>query len=274
MSQMAFSSVLAVMAAVLYLWGGFSIVRVLNQPRARAADYLRFVALAAFVAHGAAVGIEMFGGDVIHFGFGMSVSAALFFAMGITIIESYVHRVTGLMGILMLVAAVAAVLPVVFPGQVIAAEEWTVLFRIHLLVALAAYSFMTIAVVQAVFLMKMDKLLKTPAVGNGDSGLLSNMPNLMAMERILFRIIACGFVCFTLVLILGAFATMESHGVAFIFDHKTVLTWLSWIVFAVLLVGRYFFGWRKTKALTWFWVGIAFLVAAYFVYRFVIEVML
>ena len=46
------------------------------------------------------------------------------------------------------------------------------------------------------------------------------------------------------------------------------------IGFAVLMVGRYFFGWRNKRALMLFWAGYAFLVAAYVVYRFVIELFL
>ena len=174
---------------------------------------------------------------------------------------------------MLIVAAAGSVLPVVFPGVTYATEAWSILFRVHLLAALAAYSFMTIAVVQAIFLMRMDRALKNPLQASR-GGILSNMPNLMAMERILFRIIACGFLCLTLVLILGAFATMQAHGTPFVWEHKTILTWLAWIVFAVLLIGRYGFGWRKKKALGWFWAGIFALAAAYLIYRLVIEVFL
>ena len=44
--------------------------------------------------------------------------------------------------------------------------------------------------------------------------------------------------------------------------------------FAVLLAGRYFLGWRKKKALSWFWAGIVFLAVAYLVYRFILDAMI
>ena len=75
-------------------------------------------------------------------------------------------------------------------------------------------------------------------------------------------------------LVLGAFATNDAYGQFFVFDHKTVLSWMAWIVFAVLLVGRYFFGWRNKKARAWFWAGYAILVVAYLVYRLVFELFL
>lgn len=111
-------------------------------------------------------------------------------------------------------------------------------------------------------------------VSINQNGLLSNMPSLLAMERILFRIVACGFVCLTLVLILGTLATHEAHGTYFVLEHKTILTWLSWLVFAVLLAGRRFLGWRKKKALALFWAGIGFLAVAYLVYRFVLDALI
>ena len=70
------------------------------------------------------------------------------------------------------------------------------------------------------------------------------------------------------------FLCYELHQTYFIFEHKTILTWLSWIVFAVLLAGRYFLGWRKKKALAWFWAGIVFLAVAYLVYRFILDAMI
>ena len=121
--------------------------------------------------------------------------------------------------------------------------------------------------------MRKEREVANPATLN-QGGLLSNMPSLMAMERILFRIVACGFVCLTLVLILGAMATYEFHHVYFVPEHKTILTWLAWVVFAVLLWGRRFLGWRKKQALAWFWAGIAFLAVAYLVYRFVLEALI
>lgn len=272
---MTLSAVLLVIGAVAYLASGILIVRALRRPEGRAPTGLRLLALAGFVLHCAGVAAEMFFGELIHFGFGMAASAMLLIAVAITLTESFVHRINALTGTVLIVAAFGTVLPVVFPGTTYPTEAWSVLFRVHLLAALAAYSFMTIAVVQAIFLMRMDRALKNPLQAletPSGAGLLSNMPNLMAMERILFRIIACGFACLTLVLILGAFATMQAHGVPFVWDHKTLLTWMSWVVFAVLLIGRYGFGWRKKKALAWFWTGIFVLAAAYLVYRFIIEV--
>lgn len=276
MTQITAGWILAIIAALGYFAAGLKIVRVCSRgvPEAGALKPMWWLSFAAALVHTAAVGCDLFGPGTVYFGFGMALSIALLFAVFITLVESFVRRVSGLMGVLLFVAAVCALMPVVFPGEAVASETWTVLFRVHLIVALGAYSFMTIAFLQAVLLWMMQRQLKDPAAAHKTTGLVANMPNLMAMERILYRIVLCGFVCLTLVLIIGSFATQQYMGQPFVFDHKTVLTWISWIVFAVLMVGRYFFGWRNKRALMLFWAGYAFLVAAYVVYRFVIELFL
>ena len=270
---MALSEILLVIAALAYLVCGVGIVKVLNAPESVAPTWLRTVGFVGFAAHAGGVLADMFASEAIRFGFGMAASAFLCMAVAIVLVESLVHRINGLMGTVMIVSAFGAALPVLFQGELYPAAEWTVLFRIHLLAALAAYAFMTIAVVQAILLMRKEREVSNPATLNRGS-LVSNMPSLLAMERILFRIVGCGFVCLTLVLILGAMATYEVHQTYFIFEHKTILTWLSWVVFAILLAGRYFLGWRKKKALFWFWTGIVFLAVAYLVYRFILDALI
>ena len=274
MTQSVISWIPAVAAGLIYLAVGTRIVRGMSMEDAgERLKALRWPALGAALLHLVAVGMEMFGPGVIHFGFGLAVSVAMLLAVAITLVESWVRKVSGLMGILLIVAAAGAVMPVFFPGETVPAEKWSYLFRFHLLAALAAYSFMTIAFVQAVLLALLQRQLKDPKA-SAETGLVAHLPNLMAMERILYRIVLLGFVCLTLVLVLGAFATNDAYGQFLVFDHKTVLTWVAWIVFAVLLVGRYFFGWRNKKARAWFWAGYAILVVAYLVYRLVFELFL
>ncbi|MBZ0145025.1 MAG: cytochrome c biogenesis protein CcsA, partial [Rhodocyclaceae bacterium] len=58
------------------------------------------------------------------------------------------------------------------------------------------------------------------------------------------------------------------------FNHKTLFSILSWLIFAVLLTGRYVWGWRGRKALRWTLAGFATLLLAYIGSRFVLEVLL
>ena len=70
---------------------------------------------------------------------------------------------------------------------------------------------------------------------------------------------------------MGAFATQEALGTYFSLDHKTILTWVAWVFFGILLAGRRIAGWRAKTALNWFWAGFVVFVVAYFGYSFVQE---
>jgi len=58
------------------------------------------------------------------------------------------------------------------------------------------------------------------------------------------------------------------------FNHKTDFAIASWLIFAILLAGRHFAGWRGRTALRWTLSGFGALVLAYVGYRFVLEVIL
>jgi ABC-type uncharacterized transport system permease subunit len=56
--------------------------------------------------------------------------------------------------------------------------------------------------------------------------------------------------------------------------HKTILSILAWILFAVLLWGRWKFGWRGQTAVRWTLGGFGFLILAYLGSKFVQEILL
>jgi ABC-type uncharacterized transport system permease subunit len=57
-------------------------------------------------------------------------------------------------------------------------------------------------------------------------------------------------------------------------DHKTVFSLLAWVIFSVLLIGRYGFGWRGKRAVQVLYTGSLFLLLGYVGSRFVLEVIL
>ena len=70
--------------------------------------------------------------------------------MIILLIETWIHRLHGQFGIVLVAAAVGTLepAPVHRPGD--PSVEWTTIFRWHLLLAIAAYAFLMIAFVHAV----------------------------------------------------------------------------------------------------------------------------
>ena len=56
--------------------------------------------------------------------------------------------------------------------------------------------------------------------------------------------------------------------------HKTVLSIVAWVVFGILLFGRWRWGWRGSRAVQLALAGMVILVLAFFGSKFVLEVIL
>ena len=56
--------------------------------------------------------------------------------------------------------------------------------------------------------------------------------------------------------------------------HKTILSIIAWLVFAILLYGHWYKGWRGRTAVRWTLAGFISLMLAYFGSKFVLEVLL
>jgi ABC-type uncharacterized transport system permease subunit len=92
---------------------------------------------------------------------------------------------------------------------------------------------------------------------------------LMQLERLTFRFVQAGFAVLSATLALGALAPTGWR-----WDHKSVFSLLAWAVFAALLLGRHWRGWRGRYAMRWLYLGALLLLLAYVGSRFVMEVLL
>ena len=141
------------------------------------------------------------------------------------------------------IAAIAIVLPVIFPGTEIALAGKSPLFSWHVALSTLAYGSLTIAAFHAVLMaMQESRLHALPAAVGRHSWLslaIDNLPPLLTMERLLFRLISLGFLLLTLTVLSGVFFSEQLFGKPFRLEHKTVFTMLSWALFGVLLeIGR------------------------------------
>jgi ABC-type uncharacterized transport system permease subunit len=101
-----------------------------------------------------------------------------------------------------------------------------------------------------------------------------HLPPLLTLETLLFRMIGAAFVFLTLTLVTGIVFSETLFGRALRSDHKTVFALLSWLIFGLLLAGRWRYGWRGRTALRWTLTGFVMLLLAYVGSRFVLEVLL
>ncbi len=140
--------------------------------------------------------------------------------------------------------------------------------ELHIVSSILAYSLLTIAAFQAVLLAVQDRQLHNRQPG----GIIRALPPLQTMERLLFRMIAVGFVLLSLSLLSGLVFLEDLFAQHLI--HKTVLSIAAWGVFGVLLWGRWKLGWRGRLAIRWTLAGFATLMLAYFGSKFVLELVL
>jgi ABC-type uncharacterized transport system permease subunit len=206
----------------------------------------------------------------LRFGFAQALSVMMFLGVLVYWVESLFYSLEGMQPLVLPLAAAAVPLPAVFPGlastgaQVAAAE-----FKLHLAFAMIAYSLFTIALLHAALMAVVERRLHQK-----NSMLVANLPPLLTLEQLLFRVIGAAFVFLTLTLGTGIAFSETLFGRALRADHKTIFALLSWITFGLLLGGRVLYGWRGRTALRWTLTGFLMLLLAYVGSRFVLEVVL
>ena len=226
--------------------------------------------LLALLSHAVALGYELFGEGQLRFGLAGATSLTLWLAMLIYALESLVSPLDGLLTRATPIAAIAAFLPIVLEGhpQTLDMHRWA--FRVHIIVAMLAYSMFTLAAFHALLMAAAERRLHDVRLSKE----LSPMPPLLTLENLLFRLIAAAFVLLTLTVGSGVLFSEELFGKPFSLNHKSVFSIAAWFVFGVLLLGRQMKGWRGKIALRWTLVGFVCLLFAYVGSRFVIEVIL
>lgn len=224
----------------------------------------------ALLSHGFVLHAALFPGGGMHFGFSVALSLMVWLAVLFYWIEAFYSRLDGLQTLAMPVAAIAVMLPALFPGQHLLDNSNSPAFRAHFIVAMLAYSLFTLAAFHALLMSVAEKRLHSAHLNRA----LSNLPPLLTMEALLFRLITIAFILLTLTLASGIGFSESLFGRAFRFDHKTVFGFISWGLFATLLLGRQLWGWRGRRAIRWTLAGFLALLLAYVGTRFVAEVLL
>ena len=226
--------------------------------------------LAPLALHGYLLVQDIFSGG----GFNLGVLNALSLILWLTLLvywgARFFYPIGGLQALVLPLAALVVLLPEFFPSAHQLENTGLLAFKTHITAAMLAYSLFTIAMLHAVLISQVEKRLhhaKLPRI-------LRSLPPLLTMETLLFRMIGIGFVLLTVTLASGVLFSEEIFGKAFQFSHKVLFGFVSWGVFAVLLWGHHFYGWRGRIAVRWTVSGFGFLVLAYLGSKFVLELLL
>ena len=139
---------------------------------------------------------------------------------------------------------------------------------VHIISSVIAFGVLSIAGVYAVFVTLIDHLLRQHSYNK----FVQTLPALDTLEELLFHLITVGFVILTVALGTGMVFVNDLFGQHL--AHKTLLSIFAWLVFALLLWGRWKKGWRGRVAVHMTLVGIALLLLAYFGSKLILEVLL
>jgi ABC-type uncharacterized transport system permease subunit len=208
-------------------------------------------------------------------GLDLSFAHALSLVGGLAVLVAWISRMFRTLpqvaAVVLPVAAACAALPAFSHTShrfAFGAEEG--LATAHITVALLAYALLVVAALQAAVMTGLEKRLhRGLPQAHSDHG-----PPLLTLERYEFRLIYTGFALLTLALVSGFVFSEQIFGKPVTFTHKNVFSVAGWVTFAVLLFGRWRYGWRGRIALRWILAGTVLLVLGYLGSKFVLEVVL
>lgn len=258
-------ALLALLSIALYLFATGVLARPLLGRGEPLNPLARGAAAIAVLAH-AGVLLGMHRGALdLHFFAALSLAACLVAALTLLVTLS---RPVDALGVIVfpLAALLLGIDEFAAPPTLPQPMDWQI--KLHVTIALLAFAVLSIASVLAIGLAVQERALRHRQFGLW----LRALPPLTLTEMLLFRLIAAGFVLLSLTLLTGIL--FVDNLFAQHLAHKTVLSIVAWLVFGILLWGRWRHGWRGRRAVNLTLLGTAILLLAFFGSKFVLEVIL
>ena len=271
MTSALMNVITGLIAFTLYLLSSMALLlRLRKQPffSNKALLHLLLPGFAAVLLHLFILHQQLLGLSGFQFGFFDAASSVTLVITLLTLVIT-IKRHTEIFALLIMPLAALMLLAQVFtPSSYMLPYDAPQGLKIHVLVSIIAYSLLALAAGLSLVLSLQNRMLHNHHPG----GWLKRLPPLQVMEKLLFDAILAGFIGLTLALLSG-FVFLEN-----LFDqhlaHKTVLSIIAWLVFAILLIGRFTLGWRGRIAIRWTLGGFISLMLAYFGSKFVLEFIL
>jgi ABC-type uncharacterized transport system permease subunit len=263
--------IIGILAITLYLlttgWLGYRFITIDNSPRLMDAK-LFILCIPALIFHGIVLYQSIFTDAGLNMGFYNALSLVSWAVTLVIILTTIIKPTINLAIIFLPVTAIALILEIAVPSQRIVSETGNFGLDIHIILSIGAYSILTIAALQAVILAIQEHFLriKHPVTS------MRLFPPMQIMEDLLVQILWVGFFLLSLGLATGLMFVNDVF--AQDLSHKTVLTILAWSFYAIVLFGRWSWGWRGKKLVRWTLTGFALLALGYFGSKLVYELIL
>jgi ABC-type uncharacterized transport system permease subunit len=222
----------------------------------------------AIMCHGAYLYLSLFTGSGINLGVFNAASLVAWLVVVLMTIMAFGNSLEHLAGLLLPLAALSLGAELLFTSHRIIPESAPLALQAHVLLSVLAYSLLTIGTILALALAFEHRQLRS----RRPLWVMRLLPPMQVLESLLFHILTIGFFFLSLSLLSGLMFLKDIFAQHLL--HKTVLSILAWLVFGVLLLGRWHYGWRGRKAIRWTLWGSGVLLLAYFGTKVVLELIL
>jgi ABC-type uncharacterized transport system permease subunit len=230
-----------------------------------------FLAPVALVLHAMLLYQRVLTAQGMDLGVANAISLLIWLALLIYWLASLAYGgLAAILGMLAPVALAALLLQAAIPTHNYVRYAGDPLFTLHFGIAMLAYALFIVATVHALLMLALEKWLHRGVL----PPFLRNLPALLEMEALLFRILLAAFVLLTLTVVSGLFFSEQLFGKPFTLTHKTLFGIVSWLIFGALLAGHHWRGWRGRKAVHWTLAGFTALLLAYIGSKVVLELIL
>jgi ABC-type uncharacterized transport system permease subunit len=258
----------AVVTAILYLAASFMQARRAKSAVETPGTPVYVLAAMAVLLHLYLATSAMLVVGAIDFGL-LKALSLIFCLINLSLLASLARRpLQNLMVIVFPLSAIALLAATLAPGDGTLVTTLSGGMLTHIATSILAYAVLTIAACQAAAVAAQDYQLRH----RHTRGLVQLLPPLQLMETMLFEIVWVGLLLLTVAIGTGFVFLEDIFGQHL--AHKTVLSICAWLLFATLLWGRHFLGWRSQVAARFTLGGFIVLMLAYAGSKFVLELVL
>jgi len=258
----------SVAAASLYALGAVLQIRSLRHSRTLSVGSLLAIVIPALAFHAAATYLQVNTDEGLYLGFFTAASLITLLMILFLVVAASRLPVQNLLVLVLPIGAAAVLASLMGETAFEARQSLGPVLISHITVSMFAYSLLFMAACQSVLLAWQEHALKA----RSSLRALRLLPPLETMEALLFTLLWTGIITLTAAILTG-FLFLEDMFAQHVVHH-TVLALASWALYAVLLAGRHFFGWRSTTATSWTLAAFSLLVLGYFGTKFVLEILL
>ncbi len=222
----------------------------------------------AVIAHAVSASGVIRATDGYHFGF-FQTSTLIAVSMSLLVLISSLRKPLENLFLGLFPLAILTIIGSLAISSNYPATEMSMGLAIHVLISILAYSFITIAALQACFLTYQNHQLKH----HHTRGFMQKLPPLQDMETFLFELLWVGQFLLSLGILVGFVFADDIWAIDGV-PHKIFFSILAWMVFAVLLWGRHRMGWRGITAIRGTLIGFSSLLIGFYGSKFALEYLL